>query len=115
MNDFRRRQRMELERRVSSLDRPEEIFIPLERKIRVVASLQQELDAADGDRLLDLREQLVEAEHVPFRGPDRPIKRAEVALCDTDIRVVDVAIDDVGDDRLRMLAGAHFVGEPSEK
>ena len=80
-----------------------------------MAALQQQLDAADGDRLVNLPEHLVEAEDVAFGRSDRPVERAEVALRDADVRVVDVAIDDVGDDRLRVLARADRVGQLPEQ
>ena len=99
-----RRERVELERGIALLDGPEQIFVPGERQVGIVAALQQQLHAADGDRLVDLPEQLVEAEHVAFGRADRPIERAEVALRHADVRVVDVAIDDVGDDAFGMLA-----------
>ena len=50
----------------------------------------------------------------PSLDPDRTIERAEVAPRDAHVRVVDVAVDDVGDDALGMLAGANGVGEPAE-
>ena len=96
-----------LKRRITFLDRAEQIFVPRQRQIRIVAALQQQLHAADRDRLVDLAEQLVEAQDVAFRRSDGSIERAEVALRDADVRVVDVAVDDVGDDAVRMLARAH--------
>ena len=80
-----------------------------------MAALQQQLHAADRDRLVDLPEDLVEPEHVAFGRSDRPVERAEVALRDADVRVVDVAVDDVGDDALGMLARADRVGQPAEQ
>ena len=100
---------MQLERRIALLHRAEEILVPLDRQIGVVAALQQELHAADGDRFVDLAEDLVEAEDIPFGVPDGSIERAEVAARDADVRVVDVAVDDVGDDAVGVLAGAHVI------
>src|SRR5438067_1705925 len=111
MDHFWRRKGVQLERRIPCFDRAEEIFVPRERQIRIVAALQQQLDAADCYRLVDLAENLVEAEHVTLGGSDRSIERTEVALCDTDVRVIDVAVDDVCDDAVRMLAGADCVRE----
>ena len=65
-------------------------------------------------RLFDLLEDLVEAEHVAFAVADRAVERAEVAARHADVRVVDVAIDDVGDDAVGMLAAPHGVGHPAE-
>src|SRR5262249_40969024 len=45
---------------------------------------------------------------------DLTIERAEVALGHADVRVVDVAVDDVGDDFVRMLAAANRAGELAE-
>ena len=99
VQDFGRRQRVQLELRVPRLHRAEQILVPRDRQVRVVAALQQQLIAADGDRLVDLAEDLLEAEHVAVGRADRTVERAEVAARDADVRVVDVAVDDVGDDR----------------
>ena len=79
-----------------------------------MSALQQELHAADGDRLVDLPEDFVEAEHVAIGVPDRPVERAEVAARDADVRVVDVAVDDVGDHAFRVFAGADVIGGAGE-
>ncbi len=106
---------MQAKRRIALLDGAKEILVPLERQVGVVTALEQQLTAAERDRLVDLAEDLLEAEHVAFGRSDGPIERAEVAARDADVRVVDVAIDDVGDDPVRVLAGADLVGEPSEQ
>ena len=115
VNDFRRRERVQLEGGIALLDRAEQILVPRQRQVGIVTALEQQLHAADGHGLVDLSKQLVEAEHVPFRRSDRPIERAEVALRDADVGVVDVAVDDVGDDPFGMLAGADPVGQPAEQ
>ena len=71
--------------------------------------------SAERNRLVDLPEDLVEPEDVAFGGSDRAVERAEAAPRDADVRVVDVAIDDVGDDARRVLSRADAVGELSEK
>ena len=114
VDHFGRRQRVQLEIRIALLDGAEQIFVPGERQIGVVPALQQQLHAADFDRLVDLPEDLVEAEDVAFARADVAIERAEVALRDADVRVVDVAIDDVGDGAVRMLAQADTVGQPAK-
>ena len=115
VDDFRRRQRVQLERGIALLDRAEQILVPRERQVGIVAALQQQLDPADRDSLVDLAEQLVESEDIAFRRSDRTIERAEVALGDADVRVVDVAIDDVGDDALGVFPIAHRFGQLSEE
>ena len=106
---------MQLERGITALHRAEQVLIPLQRQIRIVSSLQQELNAADGNRLVDLPEDLVETENVSIRRSHVSIERTEVAFRDADVRVVDVAIDDVGDDAVRVLARTHGVGQMSEQ
>ena len=115
VDHLRRRERVQLERGIALLDAAEQILVPRQRQIGIVAALQQQLHAADGDRLVDLAEELVEAEHVALRRSDRTVERAEVALRDAHVRVVDVAVDDVGDDALGMLARADGVGQPAEQ
>ena len=61
MNHLGRRQRMQLEVGVPCFDRAKQIFVPLEWEIGIVSTLQQELDAADCNRFVDLAEDLVEA------------------------------------------------------
>src|SRR6187551_1702500 len=102
---------MELELRVARLHTAEQILVPLEREIRIVTSLQQQLSATKFDRLVDLPVDLLEAEDVTFRRTYWTIERAEVAAGDADVRVVDVAIDDVGDEAVGMPPRADAVGE----
>ena len=115
MDHFGRRERVQLERGIPAFDGTKQIFVPRERQVRVVPALHQQLHAADRDRFIDLAEQLVEAEDVAFRRSDGPIERAEVAPGHADVRVVDVAIDDVGDDPVRMFPRAQAVGKLSEQ
>src|SRR4029077_15645645 len=90
VNHFWRRERMQPERRVPRLDAAEEVFVPLDREVGIVSALQQQLSAAERDRLVDLPEDLIEAEDVALAGPDGAVERAEVAARDADVRVVDV-------------------------
>src|SRR3954467_15133581 len=115
MNHLGRRERMQLEGGIPLLDRAEQVLVPLDRQIRIVPALQQQLHAAERDRLVDLAEDLLEPEDVAFAGSNGPVERAEVAARDADVRVVDVAVDDVSDDAVRVLAGADAVGELAEQ
>jgi hypothetical protein len=83
--------------RVVSLDVPHQIEIPLERDIRIVPALEQDLDASDRFALLDLGPDLLEAQDVALVMLGTAIERAELAISDTDIGVVDIPVDDVGD------------------
>ena len=44
-----------------------------------------------------------------------PVERAELARRDADVGVVDVAVDEVGDDAVRVAAAAHRVGRLAER
>src|SRR5258708_411058 len=103
---------MQLEGRIPCLDRPEQILVPRERQIRVVPTLEQQLNSPYRNRLVDLPEQLVEAEHITVRRPPRPVEREKGARGDADVRVVDVAIDDARTAPARMLARADAVRQP---
>ena len=93
------------------LDVAHQLEIPLERDVGVVSALQQDLHAADRLALVDLGADLLEAEHVAFAVLGPAIERAELAVGDADVGVVDVPVDDVGDHVLRMLPPPLGVGE----
>jgi hypothetical protein len=106
---------VELENGISGLHSAKEIFVPVQRQVGIVPALQQQLPAPECDRLVDLPEDLLEPEHVPFSRSDRTVEGAEITAGDADIRVVDVAVDDVADDSVRMLARAHGIGKPAKE
>src|SRR5262245_13584358 len=106
---------MQLELGIPGFHGTEEILVPLDREVGVMATLQEQLVAADGDGLVDLLEDLLEAEHIAFARSDWPVERAEVAARHADVRVVDVAVDDVRHDPLGVLASADRVGEPAKQ
>src|ERR1041385_3279955 len=73
-------------------------------------ALHQYARAAECDRLVDLFADLFEGTDVSVGRARSTIKRAERADDIADVRIVDVAIDDVGDDVVRVAAGAYLVG-----
>ncbi len=79
-----------------------QLEIVVQREIRMDASLKQHSGPAEIHRLLNFLSQLVAGQEIPLRIPRTAIERAEAALVDTDIGVVDVAVDDVGD-HLRII------------
>src|SRR4051812_6877925 len=85
------------------LDIAHQLEIPLERYIRVVTALEQYLNATDRLALIDLCADLLEAQDIPFPVLRTPIERAELAIGDAYIGVVDVPVDDVGDHILGMV------------
>jgi hypothetical protein len=58
---------MKLERRIALFDRPEQVFVPGQRQVRIVTALQQQLNTADLDGFVDLAKELVESKHVAVR------------------------------------------------
>src|SRR5207245_1259446 len=76
--------------------------------------LKEDLHAASIDDRLELRAKLIAREHVAFGVTDGAIERAEAAARRAHVGVVDVAIDDVRDDVVRVLAAADGVGREAE-
>ena len=106
MNELARAESMDVELRKFALNVREQIQIPLQRKLWVMAALHQNLRPAQGDRFLDFFVHLIEGDDVRVQVLFRPIKGAEFAIDIADIGVVDIAIDDVSDD----LVAAAFMG-----
>ncbi len=89
--------------RVIALDVAHQVEIPLERDVRVVPALHQDLHAAERLALVDLGADLLEGQRVAFVVLGPAVERAEAAIGDADVRVVDVAVDDVRDRIAGML------------
>jgi hypothetical protein len=80
-----------------------------------MSALHQETGAAQRERLLDLLEDdrlRQEVTLTPVAGA--PVERAEVAVGDADVRVVQVAVDDEGDAGRVDLAVAEYVRSASD-
>src|SRR6185437_9076806 len=88
----------------------EQLEIPLEGDVRVVSPLHEDLHGTQLFRLVDFRADLLERERVAFAMLGPPIERAEAAVGDADVRVVDVPVDDVRDGVVRVLFLAHAIG-----
>src|ERR1700756_3096375 len=84
--------------RISFSDVPQEIDVPLERQFRMMPALHQDLHSACGSELVQLLIKLLEAEHVMIFVALGSIKRAEFAVHVADVRVVNIAIDDIRHD-----------------
>ena len=97
--------------RVIPLDVAHQLEVPLERNVRIVAALEQNLDAANGLTLVDLGADLLEAQDVAFVVLGPAIECAELAVGDADIGVIDIPIDDVGDHPLRVMPPPFRVGK----
>ena len=99
---------------VGALHPAEGVFVPRERELRVEATLQENLHAARVDDLLEFGPKNLAREHVPFAVTDGPVECTEPAACGAHVRVVDVAIDDVRDDPMRVLAQSNRVGREAQ-
>src|SRR5438309_10583952 len=64
----------------------------------MMPALHQNLHSACGSEFIQLFIELLETKHVMIFVALRSIKRAELAVNITDVRVIDVAIDDVRHD-----------------
>src|SRR6185312_7556517 len=76
--------------------------------------LKEDLYAAGVDDLLQLLAEDLAREDVALGMPDGPVERAEAAAGGADVGVVDVAIDDVRDHAVRVLALPDRVGRQAQ-
>src|SRR5918995_469947 len=90
------------------------VMNPTTAQIWMETALQQDLVAAEGEGLLDLLGELLLAEQIPLLRRQVAVEGTERALGDTHVRVVDVAVDDVGDQALRVQALADGIGQHAE-
>ena len=92
VQDLRGRQGVQVDR-VARLDVAEEVLVPLDPQVGVVAALQEQRGAAQVERLLDLAEDHRLRQDVALGVHGRPVEGAEVAVGDAEVGVVDVAVD----------------------
>jgi hypothetical protein len=88
------------------LDAREQVQIPLLRQLRVMPALHENLRAAQRHGLLDLAVHLLRRDDVAVGVLLGAVEGAELAIDVADVGVVDVAVNDVGDD----LVAASAVG-----
>src|SRR6266446_6704335 len=98
MLKFRRTESMNVDVRILFSNVLQKINVPLEWQSRMVPALHQNLHSACGSEFIQLFIELLETKHVMIFVALRSIKRAELAVNITDVRVIDVAIDDVRHD-----------------
>ena len=111
VDELARAEAVDVDLRELALHVREQVQIPLLGELGVMAALQQNLRPAQRQRLLDLLVQLVQRNDVRVGILLRAIKGAELAIHVADVGVVDVPIDDVGDD---LVAAAVVSGGPGE-
>src|SRR5437870_9298510 len=98
--------------RKSLLDATQHLLVPVNFQIGMQAALHQNSGAAEFDGFANLVVDRFEIEDVSlfsFGSLQWTIKRAERAVFGAEVRVINVAIDDVGDHALGMQFTAHGV------
>src|SRR5436190_13598122 len=96
------------------LDRAQQIFVPLDLEIGMQAALHQDAGSTQVDGLLDLVEDRFLRQDIALGMPHRAVESAEAAIFRTEIRVVDVAVDNVADYAFGMQLAAHRVGRHTD-
>src|SRR6476661_6364795 len=99
MLKLRRTEPVDVDVRIFFADVVQEIDVPLEWQFRMMPALHQDLYSASSSELVQLLIKLLEAQHVMIFVAFGSIERAELAVNIANVRVIDVAIDDVGHDR----------------
>src|SRR5512140_3048095 len=97
-----------------ALDVAQEVEIPVERDVRIVPALHEDLDRAHLFRFVDLGADLFVGQRPPFAVFWATIECAEAAVGDADVGVIDVAIDDIRHDALGMLLATNAIGFGAE-
>ncbi len=92
------------------LDRAEEALEIGDVQVGMEAALHHDRGPAQIERLLDLVVDLLAGEHICLGVSRLAVEGAEPAARYADVRVVDVAIDDVGGQGAGDEALAHFMG-----
>src|SRR4051812_21366758 len=98
MNEFARAETVNVDLRELRFDVRQQIQIPLQRELRMMAALHQNLRAAERGGFFDLAVKFVERNDVCVRIPFDAVECAELAIHIADVRVIDIAIYDVSDD-----------------
>ena len=111
-NNLRRRVAVQMNFRKALLDAAEHLFMPVDLQIGVQAALHEDSGAAQFNGFPDLVVDGFKLEDVSLfgRGPfQRPVERTEGAILGAEIRVINVAINDVGSYALGMKLAAYRV------
>ncbi len=119
---LRGRKAVQPDLRKALLDAAKQPLEPVDLEIGMNAALHQHARAAHLHGLGNLLVNLLEVEDVAFVGAgiglagpgQRAVEGAEGAVLGAEVGVVDVAIDDVGDNALGVQAPAHRVGLESQ-
>ncbi len=112
-DDLRRRIAMQMDFRKALLDSPQHALVPVNLQIGMQAALHQHSGATELDRFANFFVDGIELEDVSLfrlRPFQRTVKRAEGAVLSTEIRVIDVSINNVSDHAFRMQLAPRGIG-----
>jgi hypothetical protein len=109
-----RRKAMELKSGIVLAECSKKVLIPFDSEIGMKTTLHQYAGSAKRDRFVDSFPNLIYRVDVSIFMPRPAIERAERADHVTDVCIVDVPVDDIGDDTLRMEALSHLVRSHSD-
>src|ERR1700730_13955161 len=116
-NDLRCRIAVQMNFRKTLLDAAQHLLMPVNLEIRMQASLHQYSGASEFDGFADLLVDGLEIQDVSFfgfRSLEWTIERAKRAVLGAIIRVVDIAINNICDDAMRMQFSPHRVSFHSD-
>src|SRR6185312_439461 len=91
------------------LDGAQQILVPFDLQVRMQSALKKQAGAAEINRFLDFVEDHLAGQDVAFLMAQRPVERAEAAILRAEVRVVDVAVNDIGNDAIRMQLPAEGI------
>ena len=89
---------MNIDRRMMAPNVMKQVEIIIDGQLRVMAALHQHLRTAKRDGFLDLFVHLVERDDIGIVVLFHAVKRAEFAINVADVCVIDIAVNDVGND-----------------
>ena len=105
-----RRKTMELKGRVFLMQRSQQVLIPFDTEVGMQSTLHQNAGAAERNRFINLCADFFERADVGVRRTRPAVESTESANYVADVRVVNIAVDYVSDDVVRMSSLPDFVG-----
>ena len=98
MDEFARTEAVNVDRGELLFYMRQQILVPLQRELGMMAALHQDLRAAPREGFLNLPVHFLQRDDVGAGVALRAVKGAEFAIDIADVGVVDIAVHDVGDD-----------------
>src|SRR5258707_890466 len=106
VNDLRSREAMQMHFRKTLLDAVQHFFVPLKLQVGMQPALHEHACASKFHGLLDFLVDGFEIQHIAFGAAGalyRSIESAEGAVLGAEIRVINIAVDNVSDHSFRMV------------